>query len=1759
MEPGATVAGKYTIVRKVGSSPIAEVYLARHAIAGGKVEQIVLRRILPELARNDQFSQLFGKVTGVMSALQHPNVLRIIDLGDDGGRFTVSEFVQGQPLRRVQEAARRKGGLHLAHALGIALDLARGLHFAHEMKDGNGYSIGIVHGDVAPANVVLGFDGVARIQDFGMVWVEAAVPASDPSLLTEKFPYMSPERVFGAPLDRRSDLFSLGLVLYELITGVPAFSAATPKELMAKIVECKLAPPSSVKEGFAPDLERVLMKALSRVPDERHPTVAAFAAAVQGVMEKRNLSTSPTLLGGYLRGLFGAGAVVEPAAGAAPARRAQAPVVARESNIDVVRGAVESRAGTRDDPDAIPPGRPLPVPSGRPTMRPTPSRPPWAADLDAQKEEITQAKLIAAERQALAKREADAAAARKAEAQREIARQSAHVAERGREADRESRTRRDVEGELRAQLAREVEARKAAEERADAAAEVAALSKREAEEAQERERSASERAEQLAKAEADARKKLADASAREAVAGFSGKDELAAAKKAAEDAERREADAKAALAKESAARKAAEESAVRDAAARKSLEERAATAKKELEAAREEAKSARKRADEAAQRLTALSKEIADKRETDATGREAALRAELDAATAREAQARAETEAASERESTLRGELEELRRGLERAETSARTELAEAHERAESLAIELETAKRDAQRLADGVRAELEGRVEAATRSESVAKRELEENRIELDAARRDAEAARLEAEAARQERSAATRDAEASKRAAATVRKKWETAEKEKEELRAELEALRTEGEEGRGEADAALAEADVLRRQIEAARKLADAAASEAEAAKGVAEAATQEAEAARREADVLRQEAEASHEELESLRAEVAALGEELEGQRSAGDAARLEAESIRQEAETIREQAEAARLEAESARLEALANAQAAGADAAAAGTADDGHAAPRLGMPQVSLYLSAFADAPRTNLTADTGSFVGREEVMRALDLLLKEDARVHSVVGADGSGRTRLVRRFASTKLVELSQEGGAWYVDLSAARDAEAVACTVAAALSIAVAPSAAASDSIRHVGAALGTRGRMLLVLDGIDGVADVLRGVLGEWIAVAPDARFLLAGRAPLGIQGEGTRAIGGLDLPTPSSPVESEAMALFVTRARERRRQQGAGAEGGLPIIAKIVKLLDGNPLAIELVAARADVGAPSKLHAELAKALGGDTRNPLAKVLEWVWTQLAPAERDALSQLSLFHGGFTSEAAEDVIDLSAHSPAASEYEVLRTLRARGLVGGEDLLLELHPAVRAFAMAKLDESGDAPAAAERHAARTLRAGRSASAELERAGSREGMRRLALETGNLLAVLERAVDESPATVASATQALAAVQCLAAAAEVVGPFDTCLGWMDAALAAAGKLPVDKRLRAETLLARGRLRRVRGDVKGSTGDLYDAHDIAAVGDDRGFESAVLAEVGLTLQAKGKLEEAKKALEQALNLARMVSDDRREGQALAHLGALHEAAGRTAEARRSLEDAAATFARGGARRSEGAALAALGAFLLAHGDAADARGILERAIAIHREVRDRAQEGASIGRLAAATLETGEPASARELFGIALGLQQERGDRRAEGVLRGQLGILEQLDGNAEEARALLVKAIYVLGDIGESKLEGIFLGFLAALVSAAGTLDTGAESFGVAREQLEAAKDAAALEALDLLGTIYEVAKAQQAGDRAAVESIRAAALRDVGEPLGNSGGSEWVRLAKRVVRHCLAGDAQARSPSRAPATGRG
>ena len=214
--PAGTLLGKYEIVRKLATGGMAEIYLARIRGTAGFEKLVVLKRILPNVAEDPTFVHMFLDEARLAATLQHPNIADVYDVGDaDGVYFFTMEYVHGQDVRAIKIASRKSGEpVPVAIALAIVYGIASALDYAHTRKGPDGLPLGLVHRDVSTSNILVSYDGAVKLVDFGIARAAGAQHKTLTGTLKGKIPYMSPEQCKGLPLDARSDLFSLGVVLY---------------------------------------------------------------------------------------------------------------------------------------------------------------------------------------------------------------------------------------------------------------------------------------------------------------------------------------------------------------------------------------------------------------------------------------------------------------------------------------------------------------------------------------------------------------------------------------------------------------------------------------------------------------------------------------------------------------------------------------------------------------------------------------------------------------------------------------------------------------------------------------------------------------------------------------------------------------------------------------------------------------------------------------------------------------------------------------------------------------------------------------------------------------------------------------------------------------------------------------------------------------------------------------------------------------------------------------------------------------------------------------------------------------------------------------------------------------------------------------------------------------------------------------------------------------------------------------------------------
>ncbi|MGE0867897.1 MAG: serine/threonine protein kinase [Kofleriaceae bacterium] len=298
--------GKYQLISRLAIGGMAEIFVARATGIEGFEKLVVLKRILPQLAGDSHFIRMFLREARLAATLHHQNIAQVYDIGRVGGTyFFTMEYIHGVDLRHLLRASEPHGAAPLAETLSIIVGAAAGLHHAHDKRDGNGEPLGLVHRDVSPSNVLVGYDGSVKVVDFGIAQATALRGETRPGTIKGKVSYMSPEQCQGRPLDRRSDIFALGIILYELSTGQYLFKGDGELQVMRKIVDEEIPPPSSRHPGYPPELERVVMRALRRDPDERYETAQDLQLDLEELAAERRLKLSSIGLARHLERILG--------------------------------------------------------------------------------------------------------------------------------------------------------------------------------------------------------------------------------------------------------------------------------------------------------------------------------------------------------------------------------------------------------------------------------------------------------------------------------------------------------------------------------------------------------------------------------------------------------------------------------------------------------------------------------------------------------------------------------------------------------------------------------------------------------------------------------------------------------------------------------------------------------------------------------------------------------------------------------------------------------------------------------------------------------------------------------------------------------------------------------------------------------------------------------------------------------------------------------------------------------------------------------------------------------------------------------------------------------------------------------------------------------------------------------------------------------------------------------------------------------------
>ncbi|AFE09892.1 serine/threonine protein kinase [Corallococcus coralloides DSM 2259] len=299
--------GSYQLLKRLATGGMAQIYLARRPGSDAPDKLLVLKRILPHLSENDEFVRMFLDEARIAARLAHPNVVQIYDLGAEGDTFFIAmEYIHGVDARRLWKRSETAGRpLPVPIVCRILLEACAGLDYAHKKTDAAGRPLGIVHRDVSPQNILVTFDGGVKVVDFGIAKAADQATVTRSGVLKGKYSYMSPEQAAGQRVDRRSDVFALGVVLHELLTGGRLFKRVSDMLTLSAVAECNVPVPSQVAPRVPVELDAIVLKALAKDPDARYQHAQELQRALEGWLASQPQPCgTPADLAGYMRELY---------------------------------------------------------------------------------------------------------------------------------------------------------------------------------------------------------------------------------------------------------------------------------------------------------------------------------------------------------------------------------------------------------------------------------------------------------------------------------------------------------------------------------------------------------------------------------------------------------------------------------------------------------------------------------------------------------------------------------------------------------------------------------------------------------------------------------------------------------------------------------------------------------------------------------------------------------------------------------------------------------------------------------------------------------------------------------------------------------------------------------------------------------------------------------------------------------------------------------------------------------------------------------------------------------------------------------------------------------------------------------------------------------------------------------------------------------------------------------------------------------------
>lgn len=302
--------GRYQLCFELASGGMASVYLARTQSTAGFHKVVALKRIHPHLADEQDYVEMFLDEARIASRITHANVCSVFDFGKAGRDYYIAmEYLVGEPLARVQRrvvasAEQRSDPVLPSRMARVIASACEGLHAAHELTGADGESLAVVHRDVSAENLFVTYDGDVQVVDFGIAHARQRVHRTGAGQVKGTFPYMAPEQMTAAPVDRRVDVWALGVVLWELLTLQPLFLRGSDVDTMYAVLSGEILPPSHHRKEVSPELDAIVMRALQRNPDDRWQTTREMGKALRRCLAKHEEPVGPAELAEWMTELF---------------------------------------------------------------------------------------------------------------------------------------------------------------------------------------------------------------------------------------------------------------------------------------------------------------------------------------------------------------------------------------------------------------------------------------------------------------------------------------------------------------------------------------------------------------------------------------------------------------------------------------------------------------------------------------------------------------------------------------------------------------------------------------------------------------------------------------------------------------------------------------------------------------------------------------------------------------------------------------------------------------------------------------------------------------------------------------------------------------------------------------------------------------------------------------------------------------------------------------------------------------------------------------------------------------------------------------------------------------------------------------------------------------------------------------------------------------------------------------------------------------